>query len=372
MVDDSGGSSRREFLTGRALQRSVEDVGEGLADRLVDEGPQTPPEAGETVRLGKQAMACDFDVILNPGNTGAIRPASDALDVIDALEDQLSVYRGESEISLLNRHAGCESVSVEQEFYRLLRETVQISRETEGGFDPTAGPLVDLWRRCKGEGRAPTPEEVDETLGRVGLAHVEFDDDAHRVRFSKPGVELNLNSIGKGYALDRAGEVLLGGGVEDWLFHGGHSSLLARGSHGALGGWPVGIRNPLFPEQRLGTILLRDCGMSSSGSGVQYFRHGGKRYGHILDPRTGWPVEGMLSVTVLAPTAALADALSTAFFVIGLEKAAEYCHNHKGVSALLIPPPAQGRRLEPVNCGIDDEVLFLTPEDGPVQGSPQK
>jgi len=173
-----------------------------------------------------------------------------------------------------------------------------------------------------------------------------------------------LNSIGKGYALDRAGDVLTEGGVENWLFHGGHSSLLARGTHGDLEGWPVGIRNPLFPEQRLGTVLLRDRGMSSSGSGVQYFRHGGKRYGHILDPRTGWPTEGMLSVTVLAPTAALADALSTAFFVIGLEKAAEYCHNHEGVSALLIPPPAQGRRLEPVRCNLD-EVLFLSLEDDP-------
>ena len=115
----------------------------------------------------------------------------------------------------------------------------------------------------------------------------------------------------------------------------------------------------------MSTILLKDCGMSSSGSGVQYFRHGGKRYGHILDPRSGWPVESMLSVTVLAPTAALADALSTAFFVVGLEKAAQYCHNETGVSALLIPPPAHGRRLEPVNIGMDDDILFLTPEDNP-------
>ncbi len=365
MSDEAAGSSRRDFLTGRAVQRSVEQVGERIADELVDDAARQAPVSSETVRLGKQAMACDFDVILNPGQPGAIRPASDALDVIDLLEDQMSVYREHSELSLLNRRAADEPVEVEAELYALLRRAEIISRQTEGGFDPTAGPIVDLWRRCKAAGRAPSEAEVQVALDIVGLQHVSFDDEQRTVRFSKPGVELNLNSIGKGYALDKAAEVLTENGVNDWLFHGGHSSLLARGSHGGLGGWPVGIRNPLFPDQRLGTILLKDCGMSSSGSGVQYFRHGGKRYGHILDPRSGWPVESMLSVTVLAPTAALADALSTAFFVVGLEKAAQYCHNETGVSALLIPPPAHGRRLEPVNIGMDDDILFLTPEDNP-------
>jgi FAD:protein FMN transferase len=169
---------------------------------------------------------------------------------------------------------------------------------------------------------------------------------------------LNLGGIGKGYALDRAGQAMLNEDIGDWLIHGGHSSLLAHGDHNRLGGWPVGIRNPLFPDRRLATIVLQNCALSSSGSGVQHFRHAGRRYGHILDPRTGWPVEGMLSVTVLAPTAAEADALSTAFFVIGVENARRYCDNHQGIRALLIPPPERGRRLEPVNCGIPEELLF--------------
>ncbi len=365
MNDDAAGSSRRDFLTGRAIQRSVEQAGERIADELRDATARQAPVAGETVRLGKPAMACDFDVILNPGQPGAIRPASDALDVVDVLEDQMSVYREHSELSQLNRRAAEEDVEVEAELFALLRRAETICRETDGGFDPTAGPIVDLWRRSKANGRAPDQIEIDAALSVVGMHYVTFDDARRTVRFSKPGVELNLNSIGKGYALDRAGELLTENAVTDWLFHGGHSSLLARGAHRNLGGWPVGIRNPLFPETRLGTRLPKDCGMSTSGSGVQYFRHGGKRYGHILDPRTGWPTENMLSVTVLAPTAALADALSTAFFVVGLEKAAQYCNNNPGVSALLIPPPAQGRRLEPVNLGIDDDILFLTPNDHP-------
>ena len=180
---------------------------------------------------------------------------------------------------------------------------------------------------------------------------------------------MNLNGIGKGYALDRAAELLAGAESEyeirNWLLHGGHSSVLARGEHfhpgteGSVGGWPVGIRNPLFPDERLATLLLRNQAMGTSGSGVQYFRVGGKRYGHVLDPRTGWPVDHLLSVTVLADSAAEADALSTAFFVMGLEKAIEFCQNRPDVRALLIPPPHRGRTLEPVVCGIPDEDLFF-------------
>ena len=137
----------------------------------------------------------------------------------------------------------------------------------------------------------------------------------------------------------------------------GQSSLLARGKHNGLAGWPVGIGNPLFTGKRLGTILLADKAMATSGSNIQYFRHQGEKYGHILDPRTGWPIDTMLSVTVLADTAAEADALSTAFYVMGVEKAKAYCDN-AGIGAVLIPYP-KGPRLEPMVVGIPADHLFL-------------
>ena len=146
--------------------------------------------------------------------------------------------------------------------------------------------------------------------------------------------------------------------MNEWLLHGGHSSLLARGDHNRLGGWPVGIGNPLFTGQRLGTLLVSDCAMATSGSNIQYFRHHGKKYGHILDPRTGWPIETMLSVTVLAPTAALADALSTALYVMGVDEATACCERFDGVSAVLIPHP-KGRDLRPVVLGVPADRLFL-------------
>ena len=239
---------------------------------------------------------------------------------------------------------------------------MEINGATAGGFDATAGPLIRLWRNCREENRIPTEGEIAECLNRTGIDHLIFDEMNHTVSYNSEAVELNLGGIGKGYALDRAGEHLRNEGVENFLFHGGYSSILAAGTHQNLEGWPVGIQNPAFRNSRLATILLKDQALSTSGSSVQFFRHAGHRYGHILDPRTGWPVQNMLSVTVVAPTAALADALSTAFFVSGVENAREYCDNAPDVGALLIPPPERGRKLDIVNCGIPEEMLFFTPD----------
>lgn len=354
-------NSRREFLSGRALRDELEHAASQVGQQLLPEAPLVP-EAGTTIRLGKTAMACNFDVILNPGSGHQLAAASEALDLVDRLEDQMTVYRPHSELSDINRLAAEQPAAVEPQLFELLCRAERLSLDTEGAFDPTSGPLVALWRACKREGRLPDQSEIDRALGCVGFQHVHFHHTDKTLSYDQAGIELNLGSIGKGYALDRAADILDDAQVSDWLLHGGHSSLLARGTHAGWSGWPVGLRNPLFPQRLLGTLLLKNRGMSTSGSGVQFFRHQGQRYGHLLDPRTGWPVEDMLSVTVLAPTAAEADALSTAFYVLGVEKSREYCHNHSDVAALFLLPPRGGSRLEPINCGLPEEDLFFTPE----------
>lgn len=347
-------STRREFFSGKALRETSADV-------VVDPGRQPFVALGATVRLSVPAMVSDFEVILNPGPASRLEAASAALELVEQLENQMSVYRFHSELSLLNRRACDGPVEVERRLFDLLCRAVQYSNDTEGAFDPTSGPLVSVWRQCKKDGRLPKEEEIAAARARLGCQHVVFDQQALTVRIARPGVTLNLNAMGKGYALDRAAE-LLKDGVSECLMHGGFSSILARGGHAGCDGWPVGIRHPLFPDRQLATVLLKDRGMSTSGSAVQFFRHQGKRYGHIIDPRTGWPVDTMLSVTVLAPDAAQAEALSTGFFVLGVEKAQQYCHNHKEVAALLIPAPTLGNTLEPVICGIPESDLVFVPE----------
>ncbi len=389
-------ANRRDFLAGRALRDEVVTVGQAAGDAIlgdVDESRLVPTSAA-TIRLATSAMATDFAVIFNAIREDdprqPLRWASEALDLIHVLEDQMSVYRPQTELSQLNRIAASRPVEVEERLFELLCRAREIWCETEGYFDPTSGPLIALWRQCRKEVRLPTSAELIERLVLVGMQRVNLleseigaescnpkrergrtENESEereslerspsltlRVSFDGAGVELNLGSIGKGYALDRAAEVLLEHGLDEWLIQGGHSSIVARGGHNELPGWPVGLRNPLLPQRQLGTILLRDQALATSGTAVQHFRFEGKRYGHIIDPRSGWPTDSMLSVTVLAPTAAEADALSTAFFVGGVEIARQYCSNHPSVSTLLIPPPKGGQRLEPVNIGVPEDVLF--------------
>ena len=357
-MSDSAASNRRDFLTGRAARSQWEQVQERLADEIAP--PRAAPGRGPTLLLRTTAMACDFDVMLNPdGPASQIESASAALELVHELERLLSVYRDEAQVATINRTAASSLVEVDPELFALLRRAAGIASLTDGAFDPVAGSLVSLWRRCRSEARIPTTDEIEAARAVSGLSHVGFDDAHYSLRFDAEGVEFNLGAIGKGHAVDRAGELLAERGVLNWLVHGGRSSVRAQGTHAGHDGWPVGLRNPLLPDKPFGTLLLKDAALSTSGTAVQWFRHEGKRYGHILDPRTGWPVETMLSVSVIAPDAALADALSTAFFVLGVEKALHYCHNFPLVGAILFPPPKQGQRLEPIIYNVPEERLFV-------------
>lgn len=353
----SAGSNRREFLTGQALQNAVGAAGESLADAILP----PPPSRGPNLVLRTTAMACDFDVILNPdGPAHQVRAASEALDQVQALEDQCSVYRPHSELSRLNQVAADRRVSVEPGLYRLLRRAVAISGRTDRAFNPAAGALIRLWKQSRVEDRLPTVEECAASVGCCDLAMIDWDDEDSSVRFRRDGLAFDLGAIGKGYAVDEAARILGEQGVSSFLVHGGRSSVLARGGHAGHAGWPVGLNNPLLPDQPYLTLLLKDAAFSTSGTAVQGFRHAGKRYGHILDPRTGWPADKLLSVSVIAPDAALADALSTAFFILGVENALRCCDNFENVGLILFPPPRQGRRLEPVFHNVpDDCVIFV-------------
>ncbi len=346
-------STRREFLQGKA---AVDVLAEAAGQATSALGAATSEES-YLVKLSRRAMACQFEIFLNAGqHDDDTRWALAALDLVDALEDQLSIFRPHSEISLLNRRASEEAVVVEAGLFSLLELALGVWRETGGAYDVTSAPLSDVWGFKRRAGAIPSAEDLQQALSRVGSRHVELDEATQSIHFLIPGLEINLGSIGKGYALDRCSEVLAGSGVENYLLHGGNSSVLARGSYAARpadGGWLVGLRDPLRPDRRLGQIVLRDAALSTSGSGTQFFMHEGKRYGHILDPRTGWPAEGVLSATVLAPSGAEAEALSTAFYVMGPSGSAAYCQQHPEVRAIMLCPAARAGSLEKHFFGLD-------------------
>jgi thiamine biosynthesis lipoprotein len=322
------------------------------------------------IHVSRRAMSCEFEVRFpaeryREGTGWAL----EALDLVEALEEQLSYFRAGSELSRINLLAAQQPVEVAPPLFGLLRLAMDLYEQTNGAYDITSAPLWEAWGFARRAGELPAEAQLAEAQSRVGGHLVELDSVRRTVRFSKPGVRINLGSIGKGYALDVCGDRLLALGMADFLLHGGQSSVLARGlqmppsSETNLrkpDGWEIGVRDPRQPGRRLGVVRLHDRGLGTSGGQFQSFRHRGRRYGHILDPRSGQPAEGVLSVTVVAPTAALADALSTAFFVMGAEPSLEYCRNHPEIGAVLICPAPRGEQIEVHTAGLDSDVLAIS------------
>ncbi len=362
MSDSRPTTTRRQVLSALKPARISEEI---------QSVTRVQPSAGITVRLTTRAMACDFSVIMNPGPTEQIEAAGTTLEAIHASEAWMSIYRESSLFSELNRKAANAPQILRGDMFELIQTAQKIHLTTDGAFDMATGALTQLWRACRREQRIPGPAEIDAALVISGMQHLIFNPQENSVAFRRPGLLLDPGAIGKGFALDDAALQLMQTehAPQSFLLHGGHSSLKAIGPHNGHPGWPIGIGNPLFTEQRLGTLLLCDKAMATSGSNIQFYRHEGRRYGHILDPRTGWPVDGMLSVTVLAPSAAVADALSTAFFVMGVEKACLCCKNWPEVGAILIPFPDKGRKVCPTVIGIPDEQIVWDEDQVVLQDS---
>ena len=324
--------SRRDFLRGSATGGRPDESQETASSEA----------APCLVHVSRPAMACEFEICLPAAQMGAgTEIALEALDQVERLEEQMAVFRPESEISRINRLAALRPVEVEPRLFEVLELAMRLYRETQGAYDITSGPLWEVWGFARRAGAIPSDVQLAEARGRVGGHLIELDPQQKTVRFLRPGVQLNLGSIGKGYAVDCCAERLRTGGIGEFLIHGGQSSAAAAGRK-----WTVGLRDPLHPARRLAELRLCDRALGTSGAQFQSFRHRGRRFGHILDPRTGWPAEGVLSATVLAPTATLADGLSTAFYVMGPETAGAYCQEHPELAAVLFTPTQGGRGWE--------------------------
>jgi thiamine biosynthesis lipoprotein len=343
---------RRDFLHPRQLAQ-VTGYALAAAEVAASADHASEPLQYTLLRLQRRAMATTFEVVLPFQTPDASALASAALDQIDTLEARLSVYRDDSEISLINQIAAFEPVQVADDLFALLDHCLTLTRQTDGAFDVAAGALVKAWGFHRRQARVPTKAELIEALSRSGSRHIRLDRQRRSVALARPGVEINLGSIGKGYALDRAAELLLQrADLPSVLLHGGYSSVYAIGTPpGDDRGWPIGLRHPWNRDRQLAIVRLRDRGLGTSAATFQHLVHQGRKLGHVLDPRTGWPADTLVSATALAPSAAEADALATAFFIQGVAWTRNYCADHPEVAALLIPAQLDAH---PVVLGIQD------------------
>ena len=259
-------------------------------------------------------------------------------DEVDRLDEQMSNYKPESELSVINREAASHPVIVEPGLFHLLEICLQRSVETGGAFDITVGPLMKSWGFFRGRGRLPTEAELSEVLKRVGYRHIKVDTERRAIQFDVSGVDIDLGGIAKGYAVDRAVDILRSNGITSALVSSGTSSIYALGSPPGAHGWKITLRDPYDAHKPADVIHLQNYSLSTSGSYERFFEIDGKNYCHIMNPHTGWPVQGVLSAAVLAATGTDTDGRSAGCFVMGVDGTRKYLAAQPNLAVIFCLP----------------------------------
>ena len=316
----------------------------------------------KTVSLARHAMATRFEMVLHGEDEPGLRAASEeAFDEITALAAQLNFFGSDSDVSRINASAALGPVQVEPGLFRLLQEAKRIHELSGGAFDITVAPLMRCWGFADGKHRVPSPEELAKVRECVGMNLVHLDETAFTVQFERPGVQIDLGAIGKGFALEAAANLLREAGVTSALIHGGTSSVCAIGTPPGEAFWKTVIEHPAWgqpivdiPEHArlIAVAKLRDESFSVSAGWGRAFKENGISYGHVLDPRCGQPTQNALLAAVALPGGTAADAWSTALLVSGRTGPASLGQAGESARSLLMLPDGDSGVLL-VNDGFE-------------------
>jgi thiamine biosynthesis lipoprotein len=263
--------------------------------------------------------------------------AAIALAELRWVDSLMSNWTTTSEVARLNREAGTKETRVHPEVGRVLQAALALWKESGGAYDITVEPLVRAWGFLGGPRRVPSEAEIQAALAHVGAQRVHFAPETGMLRFDDPATRIDLGGIAKGYAVDVAAKSLVARGVRNALVDLS-GNMFAMGSPPGASGWRIGIRDPRDRIPFLARLTLHGEGISTSGQYEQFVAVNGRTYGHIMDPRTGWPVQGLIAVTVVSPSAMECDGWDTPLFVVGLDAARRRAKALGDLSAILIQP----------------------------------
>ena len=288
-------------------------------------------------------MGTTFRIVLYAKDEATAKQAAKAAFArVAELNAILSDYQPTSELMRLCEKAGGPPVEVSADLFDVLTKAEEFSRATDGAFDVSIGPVVRLWRKARRTRELPKAEEIKKALALVDYRNIKLDSQKRTVQLLLVGMILDLGSIGKGYAADAALAVL--------RQHGIACALVAAGGDIAVGdappdapGWKVGIaplKNPDAPPTH--HLLLTNAGVSTAGDSEQFVEIAGKRYSHIVDPKTGLGLIGRRSVTVIAPNATTSDGLDTGLCILGVERGLKIVENRKDIAALFVVETDKG------------------------------
>ena len=273
-------------------------------------------------------MGTIFEILVIGDDVHYAEQASwEAFNELDNLEQDLSRFIENSDVSRINNLRSEQPLTIGLATFECLKICKKMNEETGGAFEPTIGPLLDCWLSEDKTLRSPTGEELRLARHRTGMNLLQLNEEAHTVQLLTHSVHIDLGGIGKGYAVDEMANLLREWEIDTALIHGGSSSVFAIGAPPRYEGWPVTISDPENRRETLIHLQLRDSALG--GSGLQ------KGY-HVIDPRTAKPVEARPAAWASAPSAAISDALSTAFMIMSPDAIGRYCVDHPDVSAMII------------------------------------
>jgi thiamine biosynthesis lipoprotein len=281
-------------------------------------------------------MGTRFELVaVAPDSSTANAAISAGVREIQRIEALISEWQPTSQTSAINRNAGIKPVVVDQELYDLISRSKRISKITGGAFDISFAAADKIWKFDGSMKRMPAPEEVAASVKNIGYEKIILDPTAHSVFLKEPGMKIGFGAIGKGYAAGRARDVMRKMGIKSGVVNAA-GDLTAWGNQPDGQPWFVGIADPAEKDKVFSWLTVNETAVVTSGSYEKYVEFNGKRYAHIIDPRTGYPVSGLKSVTIVCPNAELADALATATFVLGKEEGLYLINQLKGVECLII------------------------------------
>lgn len=331
-----------------ALVWAAATAGPGARDEAASQAPpldraQLSTGVRRSVVYPTRTMGTYANVIIVTADSAATAPAARrAHAVFSRLDSLMSNWTSTSEVARLNRVAAQGPTPVQPEVARVIDVSLRLWRESEGAFDITVEPLVRLWGFLGGPKRVPARAEVDSAFKLVGAQRVHYAADTRTLRFDQQGVKIDLGGIAKGYAVDEAARSLRADGVTDALVDL-TGNMVALGHPADADHWRIGIRDPR-DRMRYFARLHLDPGqaISTSGKYEQFVSQDGRTYGHIINPRTGWPAEGLISVTVIGRTALDCDAWDTPLFVLGPVDGRRKAAERDEVAAVLVQPGTAG------------------------------
>ena len=281
-------------------------------------------------------MGSDFEITVVENNTSNANYFIDlAIKEISRIESLISSWDKNSQTSLINNSAGIKPVQVDKELFDLIYRSIRISDLTQGAFDISYASMDKLWYFDREMKNLPTSQQIAESVSKVGFQNIVLDEKNRTVFLKLKGMKIGFGAIGKGYAADKAKDILIENNVQSGIINAS-GDLTAWGQKPSGDDWMVAVVNPLNKSKVFSWLPIKNSSIVTSGNYEKFFNIGGKSYSHIIDPRTGYPSEGILSVTIISENAELADALATSVFVLGTDIGIDMINQLKNVDCIII------------------------------------